>query len=331
MPPKGSKTKTSVKKAAAATSTRKPAAAAKSKSKSTAKATAKSVEAPGKTGTKRAAPVETSSDDEHAEETAQKKARVNKEPAETTESSQTTTGTMNVFQGGNLDLYAMALPFLRKALKPAESTTSDYPALLKLIQSKQAKADNTARLVLSLPTSDSELGYGRLASGAEGFREPFEDEPFDVGIASLEHVDKVTFTAAQKRELWPAADVPDGAPGIQGTMVLIDKPCGINSASGTFKMLLAPVKDGMEMWAGAASFQVKYGSLYERKGFGRGTIVTFGFWAVPSVKDDPRALECADLGYLATTKGNAIVDDVDSDEEDESDDDSDDGGYGYVW
>nr|GAT53635.1 predicted protein [Mycena chlorophos] len=330
MPPKSSKTKTSVKKAAAATSTRKPAEAAKSKSNSTAKATAKSAEAPAKTGTKRAAPDETSSDDEHAEETAQKKARVNKEQAEATKSSQTTT--MNTFQGGNLDLYAMALPFLRNALKPAGSTTSDYPALLKLIQSKQAKADNTARLVLSLPTSGSGgMGYGRLASGAEGFCEPFEDAPFDVGIASLEHVDKVTFTAAQKRELWPAADVPEDGPGIQGTMVLIDKPCGVNSASGTFKMLLVPVKDGMEMWAGAASFQVKYGSLYQRKGFGRGTIVTFGFWAVPSVKDDPRALECTELGYLATTKGNAVVDDVDSDEEEESDDDSDDGGYGYVW
>ncbi|KAJ7054949.1 hypothetical protein C8F01DRAFT_476195 [Mycena amicta] len=322
MPPKKAK---ATKKA--------PAAKGKAAAKTSAKPTAAKKDVA--TGTKRAASAAALSEDEDSESGAssKKKART-EDPEETSAQNAPATAPANTFQGGKLDLYGMPLPFLRNALKPNNTGNLDYAALLTLIQSKQAKNDNSGRVVVSL-ASASAAGYGRFSSRVEGFCEPFEEEPYDIGIAAVKRVDKLSFNAAERQALWPTSEVPqfDGSPGLQGTMVLVDSPCGVGSVSGAFKMLTVPVKesDGVAMWVGVVSFQVKHGSLYQRKGFGRGTSAAFGFWAVAAKEGDQRALECADLGHLANRAGSTVVDDFDGgdgygsggDEDDEDDDEDD--------
>ncbi|KAJ7060469.1 hypothetical protein C8F01DRAFT_1084193 [Mycena amicta] len=322
MPPKKAK---ATKKA--------PAAKGKAAAKTSAKPTAAKKDVA--TGTKRAAA--TLSEDEDSESVASSKKKARTEDPEET-STQNDASTANTFQGGKLDLYGMPLPFLRNALKPNNTGNLDYAALLTLIQSKQAKNDNSARAVVSLPESASAAGYGRFSSRVEGFCEPFEEEPYDIGIAAVKRVDKLSFNAAERQALWPTSEVPqfDGSPGLQGTMVLVDSPCGVGSVSGAFKMLTVPVKesDGVAMWVGVVSFQVKHGSLYQRKGFGRGTLAAFGFWAVAAKEGDQRALECADLGHLANRAGSTVVDEFDGGDGygsggDEDEDEDDEDGYPF--
>nr|GAT53562.1 predicted protein [Mycena chlorophos] len=219
----------------------------------------------------------------------------------------------NIFLGGNFDLYNMELPFLQKALKPSSSSALNYTALRTLIREKQTKSDKTAKIVLSLPSSGGN-GYGRLC--AAGIKDPMEEMPFDIGLASVRRVDNISFTSTQKAALFPkdtaaaTATSPSG-PGLEGSIVLVDQGCGISSFTGTFKLCTVPLAGtgtgDDAVYVGAATIDAKYSSMYSRRGHGSGFKVTFGFWAVRALGDDKdkKKLKVDGLEWLANKEGGA--------------------------
>ncbi|KAF7305352.1 hypothetical protein HMN09_00787100 [Mycena chlorophos] len=215
----------------------------------------------------------------------------------------------NAFTSGNFDLYNMELPFLQKALKPSSSSALNYTALRTLIREKQTKSDKTAKIVLSLPSSDAN-GYGRLC--AAGIRDPMEEMPFDIGLASVRRVDNISFTPAQKAALFPkdtAASTSPSGSGLEGSIVLVDQGCGISSFTGTFKLCTVPLAGTGDdaVYVGAATIDAKYSSMYSRRGHGSGFKLTFGFWAVRALGDDKdkKKLKADGLEWLANKEGGA--------------------------
>src|ERR1700683_4866325 len=85
---------------------------------------------------------------------------------------------------GNLDLYSMSLPFLKKEYLPANSTSPKYDEVYKTILTYQAKNDKTARCYLASPTSidprDASCFSSRL------MEDPMEEMPFDITIDSVQ-------------------------------------------------------------------------------------------------------------------------------------------------
>ncbi|KAF7290763.1 hypothetical protein MIND_01317200 [Mycena indigotica] len=206
----------------------------------------------------------------------------------------------NAFPGGNFDLYAMALPFLRTALQPPGGKKLDYPALRQLIAEKQSKNDKSGKVALALPSAGN--GYGRFSSNASRYCDPMEEMPFDIGLASVRKVDSVTFSTSERALFWPEA--PASGPGLEGGLTLLEQSCGIDSLTGSFKLCTVPIfttsnpKDAM--YAGVLSFDVRYGSIYRRKQHGPGQKDAFGFWAVPALDTDSRKLKTDGLAHLAT-------------------------------
>ena len=183
----------------------------------------------------------------------------------------------------------MSLPFLEREYLPANSTSPEYDKVYKTILTYQAKNDQTARCYLASPTSTDPKDVSCFSSRL--MEDPMEEMPFAITIDSLQPHKSLSFT---KNELssFLAPDAILEGPGISGEMELANSHCGIQSASGVFKMKRMwtkpnPDVDGefVELFEGFVSFDVSYSGLYRRKGHGNGNSIEFAFWGVRSRKD----------------------------------------------
>jgi len=118
-----------------------------------------------------------------------------------------------------------------------------------------------------------------------------EEMPFDITIDSVQRHESLLFTKSELSSFAAPDAIPEG-PGISGEMELADSHCGIQSASGAFKIKRVwtkpnPDVDGefAELFEGFVSFDVSYSGLYRRKGHGNGDSVEFAFWGVRARKD----------------------------------------------
>ncbi|KAK7055540.1 hypothetical protein R3P38DRAFT_3304750 [Favolaschia claudopus] len=184
---------------------------------------------------------------------------------------------------GKFDLYRMELPFLSKVYRPPGQTDAEphfgplYDALLEL----QAKPDSSGRCLL--PDAGSQ---GRLR--CIDLEDPMEGMPWDIALTALEVVDKVVFSAAERKKFLPAPQ-KDCGKGIHGRTELAVDHCGVQKAEGVFRMQRAWIgeRDGkkVELWEGYLSFNVSHAGMYRRMGAGAGRKDGFPFWAVRARKD----------------------------------------------
>ncbi|KAJ6520460.1 hypothetical protein C8R45DRAFT_1120919 [Mycena sanguinolenta] len=230
---------------------------------------------------------ESETEESHPQKRSKKadNAAAEKEAAPVANSSKATTNASPpVSLSGKFDLYAMGLPFLAKVYLPQGESEPQFVALYKKILEYQAKPDSTARCLL--PDPKVSLMDGRLRSAV--FEDPMEGMPWDIAIQDLEHVDVVNFTAAETAK-FPTA--PRRTPGVSGRTALEDEGhCGVQSASGVFRMQLAYTgKDDagneVNIFEGYLSFDVSHSGLYRRKGHGSGDKIGFPFWAVRARRD----------------------------------------------
>ncbi|OBZ75660.1 hypothetical protein A0H81_04472 [Grifola frondosa] len=184
---------------------------------------------------------------------------------------------------GNFDIYSANLPFLKEVYLPAGKTDPQYEALYATILTYQAKPDYTGRCYL--PDTDSSTG--RFVSAC--IADPMSDEEYDIEINAISAKAKLTFTAAERKGFGTPSPTTIGS-GISAKLRPAEDHCGLASGSGVFK--LTPVwqkhtssGEVQELYEGYISFNVKYSSLYSRKGFGSGDKFACSFWAVHARKD----------------------------------------------
>ncbi|KAJ7618030.1 hypothetical protein FB45DRAFT_1103402 [Roridomyces roridus] len=178
---------------------------------------------------------------------------------------------------GKFDIYPMELSFLKSVYLPSGESNPQFAALYKTILKYQAKPDSTGRCLL--PETGAKPGRLRTP-----LRDPMEEMPWDISIEDIELVDKLVFTAAQRKDF---ITPPTTGAGVSGRTALTEDHCGVSSASGVFRMKLAWTgEDGAEIFEGFLSFNVKYSGLYKRKGHGSGGKLEFPFWAVRARKGD---------------------------------------------
>ncbi|KAF7971572.1 hypothetical protein HWV62_20820 [Athelia sp. TMB] len=179
---------------------------------------------------------------------------------------------------GNFDLYDMRLPFLQKPYLSEGSSKPNHEAVYKTILTYQAKNDRSARCYLSASILDN----SRFECA--GMLEPFSEEPFDIVINSLEPCATLSFSE-DELDLFISQHTRPDAPGVSGEMELEEDSCGIDDASGVFKLERVWTMSGdggelLELYEGVASFHVSYSGLYRRKGHGPGQDVEFAMWGV---------------------------------------------------
>ncbi|KAJ6542194.1 hypothetical protein DFH09DRAFT_1089259 [Mycena vulgaris] len=142
-----------------------------------------------------------------------------------------------------------------------------HEAILKY----QAKPDFTAQILIpETPFAKS----GRPSSAA--IEDPMEGLPFDIAIADLNGVEALKFSKVEP------AGMPS-APGPGRCTQLAESHCGIQSASGVFRMKHAWMsrdaggKD-VVIFEGYLSFNLVNSEMYRRKGQESGDKVDFAFW-----------------------------------------------------
>ncbi|KAJ7446072.1 hypothetical protein FB451DRAFT_1412435 [Mycena latifolia] len=126
---------------------------------------------------------------------------------------------------GKFDLYAMELPFLSEVYLPEGETKPQFGALYQTILKYQAKPDFTAYAALE---------------------DPMEGLPWDIALKDLARVDKLVFPPAE-RALF-VTPPREGVPGITGRTGLARGHCGVQAASGVFRMQHA--------WTGSVGEQI---------------------------------------------------------------------------
>ncbi|KAJ7779432.1 hypothetical protein DFH07DRAFT_910827 [Mycena maculata] len=180
---------------------------------------------------------------------------------------------------GKFDLYAMELPFLAEVYLPAGETKPQFAALHKTILKYQAKPDFTAQALIP----DASSGKAGRLSGAV-LEDPMEGMPWDIAIVDLKAVDSLVFSAKERSGFLSA---PEAGAGIVGRTALAQGHCGVQSASGVFRMKHAWTGPGtaaagkdVDIFEGYLSFNVVHSGLYRRKGHGGGDKIDFAFWAV---------------------------------------------------
>jgi hypothetical protein len=178
---------------------------------------------------------------------------------------------------GTFDLYAMELSFLNKVYSPSTGGPVDPETLYTTILTYQAKNDRTAKV--TIPEGFSSGTDGKFRSAV--FCDPFEDMPFDIAVNDIEQVSSLKVNTSYKR---PTKDAWTG-PGIKASMELEDAGCGIASSSGRIEFHPLWKKDGkdgnpMEIFEGTLTMDIRYGSMYSRKGHGKGQNETIPFWGV---------------------------------------------------
>ncbi|KIM41520.1 hypothetical protein M413DRAFT_150373 [Hebeloma cylindrosporum] len=182
---------------------------------------------------------------------------------------------------GNFDLYDMELPFLSKVYLPEGVSIPQYEDLYKTILTYQAKDDKTARIFLASPTDQKSVTSKFICSSIE---DPMEDFPFDIKIHSIEHNASLSLPSDKLPSGASASAAPDKS-GVSASMSLEDDHCGIQSASGAFKLKRVWTKATAggaftELFAGYLTFNVSYSGMDKRKGHGAGQKHKWGFWAV---------------------------------------------------
>jgi hypothetical protein len=185
---------------------------------------------------------------------------------------------------GNLDLYSMSLPFLKKEYLPGDAGSPKYEQVYTTILTYQAKNDRTARCYLGSP---AETNTSRFES--RDMMDPMQEMPFDIAINSTKRQPSLSFTKSELTSFAAPESVPEG-PGIAAVTALAESHCGIQSASGVFKMKRVWTKlnsDGeyVELFEGFVSFNVSHSGLYKRVGHGSGQKTKFAFWGVRAGKD----------------------------------------------
>ncbi|KAJ7770263.1 hypothetical protein DFH07DRAFT_1058070 [Mycena maculata] len=184
---------------------------------------------------------------------------------------------------GRFDLYMMDLPFLSKVYLPASTSEPQYEDLYQAILKVQTKRDYTARCLI--PESPF-ITDGQLVSrtSVDAMEEILM--PFDIAITDLKLVHELSFSSTERSKF---VSPPQSCPGITGRTQLAEDHCGIQSASGVFRMQHAwtGAVDGqdIEIFEGYLSFNVVHSGLYRRKGHGGGSNSAFGFWAVRARRD----------------------------------------------
>jgi len=107
-----------------------------------------------------------------------------------------------------------------------------------------------------------------------------EDLPFDLSIQSVKHHPALALPSKKG----PSSSGPDG-PGISAMTALEESHCGVQSASGVFKLRRAWTRatsggDFVELFEGYFTFNVSYSGLYKRAGHGSGERFEWSFWAI---------------------------------------------------
>lgn len=178
----------------------------------------------------------------------------------------------------------MELPFLAEVYLPAGKSEPQFAALHKAILKYQAKPDFTAQC--SIPDASSG-GTGRLSSAV--LEDPMEGLPWDIAIVDLKAVDALALSPKERSGF---LSPPVTGPGITGRTALAKGHCGVQSASGVFRMKHAWTGRGargagedVEILEGYLSFNVVHGGMYRRKGHGAGDKIGFAFWAVRARRD----------------------------------------------
>lgn len=181
----------------------------------------------------------------------------------------------------------MELPFLSKVYLPPGVSTPQYEELYKTILTYQAKDDRTARFFLASPTNVNDTS----AFTSRAIEDPMEDFPFDISIHSIKHHASLPLPSDTLPSAALGSATPD-SPGVSASMSLVDDHCGIQSASGVFKVKrmwttkVASSGDFAELFAGYLSFNVSYSGIYRRKGHGTGQNHKWGFWAIRARRGD---------------------------------------------
>ncbi|KAG6919475.1 hypothetical protein DXG01_005734 [Tephrocybe rancida] len=187
-----------------------------------------------------------------------------------------------------LCLFPKRLPSLLEALVPdVQAGVKDYAALF----SKIRELDNgrAGQCFISFPSATAN-GYGRFICRDDGFTEPKDKAPYDIGIARLQQIGV------------PATGGDAKSPYLIGRLVLAKSECGVELATGDFTMRALPLWAGVhgeEIYEVKVAFDVRYG--VDSKTFGEGSSVATWFWAVRS--KDGEAMGEKDAAYLANFVG----------------------------
>ena len=173
----------------------------------------------------------------------------------------------------------MDLPFLSKVFLPEGVSTPQYEALYQTILTYQADNDNTAQFFLASP-ADAD-GASTLTSPA--IMDPMQEVPFDISIRAIKHHMSLSLPT-EPPSVALVGPTPD-SPGVSASTALEEIHCGIQSASGVFKLKRVWTKatssgNFVELFAGHFTFNVTYGAMYKKAGYGTRQKHKWGFWAV---------------------------------------------------
>lgn len=173
----------------------------------------------------------------------------------------------------------MDLPFLSKVALPKGVSTPQYEALYQTILTYQADNDNTAQFFLASPADADDAST--LTSPV--IEDPMEEAPLDISIHSIKHHVSLSLPT-DPPSIAVVSPVPNN-PGVSASTSLEESHCGIQSASGVFKLKRVWTKatsgdDFVELFAGHFSLNITYGAMYRRKGHGMGQKHNWAFWAV---------------------------------------------------
>lgn len=215
---------------------------------------------------------------------------------------------------GNFDLYSMSLPFLKEPYLSKGDGKPQYEEVRKVILEKQAKNDKTARCYLDSEDGDESRFESRV------IQDPMEEMPFDIAINSMKLQKHLSFTKTELNSFAAPGFIPDG-PGITAVTALADDDhCGIQSASGVFKMKrvwtkLNPGGELVELFEGFMSFNVSHSGIYRKKGHGNGEKTKFAFWGVRARVQDGKEVGLRPMVPVSVSDSS---DDMEEDSEAES-------------
>ena len=99
---------------------------------------------------------------------------------------------------GNLDLYSMNLPFLKKVYLPESGSKPQYEKLYHEILTFQKEKDWSGQMYLPKPNS---LERGQFQC--------HEDMPFKIAFDNVEFSENLTFSANEKKKLFWALRLAD--------------------------------------------------------------------------------------------------------------------------
>lgn len=174
----------------------------------------------------------------------------------------------------------MELPYLSKVYLPKGVSTPQYEDLYKTILTYQVKDNNTAQFFLASPTD----AHGASILKSPAIMDPMIESPFDISIHSIKHHLLLSLPSDKLPSVASVSPAPD-SPGVSASMTLKDMHCGIQSASGVFKLKRVWTKamshgDFAELFAGYLSFNISYSGIFKRQNHGMGQNHKWEFWAI---------------------------------------------------